>query len=127
MKLGLKLSLLCAVLVISCSVQAQSAATPDYSRSILSIQKVSKGQVVYLLQVSKPEFPMEKLISEFKSKKEILACEAFGNDLIITTDPEIDRNMVISFVKAAGFRNTYNSYKMELRAAVVPEKHLEVR
>ena len=124
-KQGLKLSLLCAVLVFSGSVLAQSANSTDYSRSIVSIQNVSKSQIVYMLQVVKPEYPMERLISEFKSKQEIIACEAFGNDLVITTVSDIDRYTIISIAKAAGFRNTYNAYKQEVRIAQIPEKQLE--
>ncbi len=124
-----KLFLFCAVLVCVFSTQAQSGySSASNGESVLSIKSVTRTQIVYVVRVIEPEFPIDKLVKEYLSKSGILACVVnSAGDVEVTTESEIDKTMVIGVVKAGGFRKTYNTYKLELRAAIPVEKHLESR
>ncbi len=123
------LSLLCAVLVFMCSAKAQEAlisAVPG--KSVLKVESVNRTRLVYHLTVVQPEFPLENLATEFRSKNGISNCEVVSNGLLISTDPDMDKDLVMSVVKASGFRNTYKAYKLELRDALPkPEVRREIK
>ncbi|MES2628257.1 MAG: hypothetical protein V4616_04740 [Bacteroidota bacterium] len=114
-----KLSLLCAVVLCGGSLMAQVGQTAVVkSPSVLTIQAVDQTKIVYRLNVQRPEFPIETLAANFREKSGILDCVTEGSYLVITTESEISKDMVIGVVKASGYRATYNAYKQELRDAI---------
>lgn len=120
---------LCALLICCSICQAQTdISIPVKGTPVLSIQAVSHTQIVYQLRLVNAEFSPQSLVEKFMEKTGIIGCQANSNIVTITTNSEIDRSHVMAVVKASGFRNTYNAYKIEYRDTLPkPEKRQETR